>query len=225
MFRRLPFCLLCLACLASCESVRTVYDEGGNVVKEDEGEGARESDLFAAYEKRFDESFSEKKNAQGVPEAKSRRVSAFQRELDSARDADTPYATKQFGNLKESSLKDSRYGGTRIYSGGKVYEGSSTQSAITRDMRPDFMNANRGIAHESYQGDLSRSSSEGIYTDAMQGTYSTNASSYRREQESGYFESLRDQTPAPPIYDHREQQTREIMNIRNILGRDKTDAE
>ncbi len=224
---RLYFLLLLSASLLlpSCETVRTVYDEGGNEVKQDESEGARESDIFSAYEKRFDESFSEKKNAQGVPEAKSRRVSGFQRELDSARDTDNPYATKSFGGLKESNLRDKGFTGTKIYSGGKAYEVSRTQSAITRDMRPDFMNESRGIAHESYQGARRRSSSEGSYTDDGDETYGTHASSYRREQESGYFESLRDQTPAPPIYDHRDTQTREIMNIRNILGRDKTDAQ
>ncbi len=216
-----------LACLLlpACKTVRTVYDESGNEVKQHEGEGARESDLFSAYEKRFDEAFSEKKNAQGVPEAKSRRVSSFQRELDSARDTDNPYATKSFGGTKESSLRDKGFNGSKVYAGGKVYEGGSRQSAITRDMRPDFMNDNHGIAHEDYKGPLGRSGSEGSYTKSFEETYSTHASSYRREQESGYFESLRDQTPAPPIYDHRDTQTKEIMNIRNILGRDKTDAQ
>ncbi len=220
-------CLVLLTCLLlpACQTVRTVYDEGGNEVKQDEREGARESDLFSAYEKRFDESFSEKKNAQGVPEAKSRRVSSFQKELDTARDTDNPYATRSFGGLKESGLGSNRFGGSKVYAGGKVYEGGSTQSAITRDMRPDFMNENRGLAHKDYTGPQGRSRSEGTYTDAWEGAYATHASSYRREQESGYFESLRDQTPAPPIYDHRDTQTKEIMNIRNILGRDKTDAE
>ncbi len=215
----------CLLLLPACETVRTVYDEGGNVVKDDEREGARESDLFSAYEKRFDESFSEKKNAQGVPEAKSRRVSGFQRELDSARSTDNTYATKSFGGLKESGERSKGFTGTKIYSGGKVYEVGRMQSAITRDMRPDFMNESHGIAHDSYQGPLGRSRDEGSHTDAWQGAYATHASSYRREQESGYFESLRDRAPAPPIYDHRDVQTKEIMNIRNILGRDKTDAE
>ncbi len=214
-----------LAGLLSCETVRTVYDEGGNEVKQDNSEGARESDLFSAYEKRFDESFSEKKNAQGVPEAQSRRVSGFQRELDSARDTNNPYATKSFGGTKESNLRDKDFKGTKIYSGGKTYGLSRTESAISRDMRPDFMNESRGIAHDQYQGTLGRSGSEGTYTDAYDETYGTHASNYRREQESGYFESLRNQTPAPPIYDHRDTQTKEIMNIRNILGRDKTDAE
>ncbi len=218
-------CIFLLAGLLSCETVRTVYDEGGNVVKPDESEGAKESDLFSAYEKRFDEAFSEKKNAQGVPEAKSRRVSAFQRELDSARDTDNPYATKSFGGMKESDLRSKGFSGTKVYSGGKVYEGSRTQSSITRDMRPDFMNASRGIAHDEYKGSLGRSASEGKQTDDDGRVYGTHASNYHTEQESGYFESRRDQTPAPPIYDHREKQTREIMNIRNILGRDKTDAQ
>ncbi len=91
------------ACLLlSCETVRTVYDEGGNEVKQ--SEGATESDLFSAYEKRFDEAFSEKRNAQGVPESKSGRVSAFQKELDSARNTDSPYATKAFGGLCRSNF-------------------------------------------------------------------------------------------------------------------------
>ncbi len=225
----MPFRLCLLAALSAClllpacKTVRTVYDESGNEVKE--SEGAKQSDLFSAYEKRFDEAFSEKKNAQGVPEAKSGRVSAFQRELDSARDTNNPYATKSFGGLRESSLGSRDFAGSKAYTGGKVYEGSRTQSAITRDMRPDFMNSHRGIAHEDYAGPLGRSGSEGTYTNAFEGVYSTHASNYRREQESGYFESLRDQTPAPPIYDHRDMQTKEIMNIRNILGRDKKDAE
>ncbi len=218
--------LLASLLMPACESVRTVYDEGGNVVKQDEHEGAKESDLFEAYEKRFDEAFSEKRNAQGVPEAKSRRVSGFQKELEAARDTNDPYMTKSFGGLKESHLRDQNFQGSKVYAGGKVYEGSRTQSAITRDMRPDFMNESHGIAHSDYLGgQLGRSASEGTYTGDSGEVYRTHASRYRREQESGYFESLRDQTPAPPIYDHRDTQTREIMNIRSILGRDKTDAQ
>ncbi len=224
--RLLLFCACLL--LPACESVRTVYDEGGNVVKEDgEHEGAEQMDLFTAYEKRFDESFSEKRNAQGVPEAKSRRVSSFQKELDSARDTDNNYATKSFGGVKESSLRDQSFGGRKVYGGRKEFEdGARTSSSISRDSRPDFMNESRGIAHSDYEGGSRVSYGvEGRYTDDGESRYSTNTSRYKREQESGYFESHRHDTPAPPIYDHRTQQTREIMNIRNILGRDKTDAE
>ncbi len=223
---RCCLCLFLLAGLLSCESVRTVYDEGGNVVKPDEEGGAAETDLFSAYEKRFDEAFSEKRNAQGVPEAKSGRVSSFQKELDSARDKGNPYATKAFGGLKEDDSRSRSFSGSKVFAGGKSFEGSRTQSAITRDMRPDFMNESRGIAHGEYAGGLSeRSHLEGTYTDDAGRSYGTQASNYRREQESGYFESLRHATPAPPIYDHREKQTKEIMNIRSILGRDKTDAQ
>ncbi len=211
--------------LPACEPVRTIYDEGGNIVKPQEGDGAQESDLFAAFEKRFDESFSEKRNAQGVPEATSRRVSGFQKELESARNTDSPYRTKAYGALKEDDSRSRSFTGTKIYAGGKVYAGSRTESAISRDMRPDFMNESRGIAHSEYEGELGRSALEGVHTDACGRTYGTHASSYKREQESGYFESHRHDTPAPPIYNYRDRQTRDIMNIRHILGRDKTDAQ
>ncbi len=215
-------CLL----LPACETVRTVYDEGGNVVKPDEGEGAKESDLFSAYEKRFDAAFSEKRNAQGVPEARSGRVSAFQKELDSARSTKNSYATKAFGGLREDDSRSRSFNGSKVYAGGKVYEGGSTRSMFSRDTRPDFMNESHGIAHTDYQGgERSRSEAEGVASDDSGRIYSTHASNYRREQESGYFEERRDATPAPPIYDHKDTQTREIMNIRNILGRDKTDAQ
>ncbi len=214
------------ASLASCESVRTVYDEGGNVVPQDEGEGARETDLFSAYEKRFDEAFSEKRNAQGVPEAKSGRVSAFQKELDAARSTDNPYATKAFGGARENDSRSRVYSGSKVYSADKEYRDSGSRSVFSRDMRPDFMNESHGLAHKDYTGSTdSRSRAEGVASDDAGRVYSTHASNYRREQESGYFESLRNATPAPPIYDHKDAQTREIMNIRNILGRDKTDAQ
>ncbi len=224
-----PSCLLALSAIAllvtACGSVRTVYDENGQVVTDDGSDGAKESDIFSAFEKRFDESFSEKKNAQGVPEARSRRVSSFQKELDSSRDAGMAYMTKAFGGTKEFSGRSS-YGGTKVYDGRKEYEGGSAQSSITKDMKPDFMNRNRGLAHEDYQGDGldRRDRAEGVYTDDHDASYTTRTSSYRRDEESGYFESRRDRTPAPPIRDHRSQQTKDIMNIRNILGRDKTDA-
>ncbi len=226
-FSLVPVLCACLL-LPACESVRTVYDEGGNVVTQDEGgDGAEEMDLFTAYEKRFDESFSEKRNAQGVPEAKSRRVSSFQKELDSARDTDNPYRTKSFGDVKESNLRDQSFGGRKVYGGRREFEdGERTRSSISRDARPDFMNESHGIAHSDYEsGSRVSYGVEGRYTDDSEHSYSTNASRYKREQESGYFESHRHDTPAPPIYDHRTQQTREIMNVRNILGRDKTDAE
>ncbi len=222
----LAFLLLAGLLLPACESVRTVYDEGGNEVKPNESEGATESDLFAAYEKRFNESFSEKRNEQGVPEATSRRVSSFQKELDNAREADTPFASKSYDGVKESNIGGKTYAGTKLYDASKTYEGSGVRSSITQDMKPDFMNENRGIAHRDYTGGISeRNKYEGTYTDDAGHSYGTHASQYRREQESGYFESHRHDTPAPPIYDHRSAQSKEIMNIRNILGRDKTDAE
>ncbi len=214
-------CLLATALLPSCQTVRTVYDENGKKVEEHEG--ARVSDMYSRMDEKFNAAFSEQRNAQGVPETKSKRVSSFQRDIDNARSADSPFATKAFGDRKDSALAGKAFDGSKGFSGSKRFEGSRS-SSISTDMRPDFMNESKGLAHRDYQGATGRSYSEGIYTDDYGHGFATHASDYRRDQESGYFESRRDRTPAPPIRDHRDEQTKEIMNFRNILGRDKTDA-
>ncbi len=221
------FALCACLLLPACESVRTVYDEGGNVVPEDDSDGAHETDLFTAYEKRFEASFSENRNAQGVPEAESQRVSSFQKKLDAARDTDNTFATKPFGGVKENEWGSKSFGTRKIYDGRKNFEEDGrVTSSFSREQRPDFMNESHGIAHRDYEGGLSkRYEGEGIYSDDAGRVYRTQASQYHQDQTSGYFESHRHDTPAPPIRDHRSQQTREIMNVRNILGRDKTDAE
>ncbi len=225
-FSLLHLTLAAALLLPACKSVRTVYDEGGNIVKESEHEGANETDLVSAFEKRFDASFSEKRNAQGVPESTSQRVSSFQKELDKARSSDDDrYGTKIFGGSRRNESFSGRYE-TKSYGERKEYDARGTSSRYSTDMRPDFMNENRGLAHKDYQGgEYARYSGEGTYSSEAGRTYATHASSYHHSQESGYFESHRHDTPAPPIFDHKDVQTREIMNIRNILGRDKTDAE
>ncbi len=216
------FTLAATALLLSCESVRTVYDENGKEVRE--SEGARVSDMYSRMDEKFNAAFSETRNAQGVPETKSKRVSSFQRDIDDARKADSPFATKAFGGSRSSDLQGRAFeGGSIGFTGSKRFEGSRS-SSITTDMRPDFMNEHRGLAHRDYKGSSARSLSEGSYTDDAGRAYGTHASSYRRDQKSGYFEHHRNDTPPPPIRDHRDTQTKEIMNFRNILGRDKTDA-
>ncbi len=215
------FSLLAAALLPSCETVRTVYDEDGKEVKQ--SEGATMSDMYSRMDEKFNAAFSETRNAQGVPETKSKRVSSFQRDIDAARSADTPFATKSFGDRRSSDLAGRAFDGSKSFDGNKRFEGSRS-SSISTDMRPDFMNESKGIAHRDYKGDLGRYGAEGLYTDDSGRSYGTHASNYGRDQESGYFESRRDKTPAPPIRDHRSEQTKEIMNFRNILGRDKTDA-
>ncbi len=214
--------LLPLLTLPACDSVRTVYDEDGNVVR-DKPAGAQESDMFSSMEKRFDAAFSEdsKSNSSGVPQAKSKRVSSFQRDIDGARKADNPFATKAF-TTNESGLKSMSFSDRSKSYKGKSFSGGF-KSAISSDMRPDFMNDSHGIAHSSYSGGISeRSRAEGSYSDDSGRSYGTHASRYSTDQESGYFESHRHDTPAPPIRDHRSTQTKELMNVRSILGRDKS---
>ncbi len=213
--------------LPACESVRTVYDEDGKVVTEDDTPGANETDLVSAFEKRFDTAFSEKRNAQGVPEASSQRVSSFQKELDRARSTEEDgYSTKLFGGLKRDDSRDRSYSGVKDFGGNKQFADGELRSRFSTDNRPDFMNENRGLAHKDYEGGKAvRYMGEGSRSDDAGRVYDTPESRYQTDQQSGYFESRRNDTPAPPIYDHRDVHTREIMNIRNILGRDKTDAQ
>ena len=102
MLRRLTLALL--LCCTACTPVRTVYDEHGNVVKDDD-DGGGEKDLMSTFEKRFDAAFSEQKTKDGVPQTTSSKVSPFQRELDDARRIDKPYATGSFDTGKHLDLR------------------------------------------------------------------------------------------------------------------------
>ena len=116
MLRWLPLALL--LCCTACTPVRTVYDEQGNVVKDDDTGG--EKDLISTFEKRFDAAFSEQKTKDGVPQTTSSKVSSFQRELDDARRIDKAYATGSFDTGKHLDLREDGFAGaSKRFSTGK----------------------------------------------------------------------------------------------------------
>ncbi len=208
--------------LTACHSVRTVYDEYGNEVKEKEP--GKETDIMSSFEERINSGFSLKKNEDGVPEAVSHRVSRYQKDLNSARGTEERYGTSRYSGGGESAFADRHYDGRREYGDRREFTGGRT-SSYSKDLRPDFMNGSRGLAHENYSGSDSRSALEG---QAMSGTdvvYGTSGSSYHRETESGYFETRRDRTPAPPVRNYRDYYNKNIMNTRSILGRDNSDPD
>lgn len=216
-----PLTALVLAlALSACQSVRTVYDEFGNEVHE--SEPGKETDIMSRFEDRMDSSFSLKKNDEGVPEAVSNRVSRYQKDLENARGKDMRFGTSRYGSVGESNFAGRGFDGRKSFEGGKSYEGGKA-SSYSKDLRPDFMNDSRGLAHESYSESSSRSFLEGRSMSGMDGEFITNPSQYRRETESGYFESRRENTPAPPVRNYRDYYNKEIMNTRAILGRDNTD--
>lgn len=207
--------------VVGCQSVRTVYDENGQEVKEDEPGG--EKDLMSHFESQFNASFSESRTKDGVPQATSSKRSRFQKDIDEARRDDKEYITGAFGGVeRKDSLRTITFSGAdKDFAGGKGYEGLKS-SPISRDLRPDFMNESHGISHsDSYMDHSTRSQAEGTTAEASGRLFSTDASEYQTTRQSGYIESRRTRTPEPRIMDYRDYYRKTIEETRTMLGRDK----
>lgn len=207
--------------LVACQSVRTVYDENGQVVKDEEPGG--EKDLMSHFESQFNASFSESRTKDGVPQATSSKRSRFQKDIDAARRGDKEYVTQAFGGIeRQDSLRSVSFAGAdKDFTGGKAYDGLKT-SSISRDLRPDFMNETHGISHaDSYMDHSLRSDSEGSSALLSNRVFSTHASGFQKDRQSGYIETRRNRTPEPRIMDYREYYRKTIEETRTMLGRDK----
>lgn len=211
-----------LLVLCACESVRTVYDEFGNEVKEHEP-STGEKDLTAHMEEKWNNSFSEKKNAQGIPQAVSNRVSSFQKDLDGASGTNKEFFTKQYDGASTNDVysmsfagADKKYGVKEAYSGGMG-------ERISKELHPAFAGSGKGIysTADSYARGSSRYGREGMSHVANGSSYSTNESYYNREMESGYFESRRESMPPPRVMSRGEYYQKSIEETRTMLGRDK----
>lgn len=208
---------------AGCTPVRTVYDDQGNVVKDDAPGG--EKDLMSTFEKRFDAAFSEKKTADGVPMTTSSKVSSFQRELDDARRIDKPFATGSFDTGKTLDLREDGFAGaSKRFSSGKDGIEKTTNSMYSTDLRPDFMNESHGISRtQSFTGadHDDRSSLEGLALDERSKTHHlTDYEPYSTQQSNDYVERRRHKTKQPTIIDYQEYYRRHKNSVRQLLGRD-----
>lgn len=210
--------------LAACKSVRTVYDENGREVKEHDG--ARERSLNDYFDEEFDASFSEKKNADGVPEATSKKVSSFQKDIDAARRGDKEYSTGTFSAGGSSSYDGKRFSdsGTQ-FSGSKRFDGFSKESAYSSDLRPAFMSEGKGLTRsDNIYGAINSSNrydAEGNNYDARGKIYATHDNGITTSDTSGYFESRKDKWGKPTIISNREYYKRTIEETRSMLGRDQ----
>lgn len=207
--------------LLGCQSVRTVYDENGQEVKD--GAPGGEKDLMSHFESQFNASFSESRTKDGVPQATSTKRSRFQKDIDEARRDDKEYTTGAFGGLeRQDSLRTISFAGAdKDFAGGKSYDGLKT-SPISRDLRPDFMNETHGISHtDSYMDHSTRSQAEGAAADAAGRVFATDAADFQTTRESGYIESRRHRTPEPRIMDYRDYYRKTIEETRTMLGRDQ----
>ncbi len=222
MLRWLP--LVLLLCCTACTPVRTVYDEQGNVVKDDDT-GGGEKDLVSTFEKRFDAAFSEQKTKDGVPQTTSSKVSSFQRELDDARRIDKTFATGSFDTGKHLDLRDDGFAGAaKRFSTGKDGIEKTTNSMYSTDLRPDFMNESHGISFsDRYSGADrdDRSDLEGRTRDDRSKThYLTDYEPYNTNQSNSYTEHRRNKTPQPRIINYQEYYRQHKNSVRQLLGRD-----
>ncbi len=217
--RLLTYTLAALLCCSGCTPVRTVYDEQGNLVKDDEPGG--EKDLMSVYEKKFNNDFVVKKTKDGVPQTTSNKVSSFQRDLNKARSSKEKFSTKVFDTGKKSDLRDKSFGGANktFDPGGKAIE-RNTNSMFARDMRPDFMNETHGISHNNrYREGMNRFHMEGK-TMQTSTYYNNTTAPFSREEQSTYFEMRRNKSEQPQIIDHQEYYRQHKQGIRDLLGRD-----
>lgn len=216
--------LLCLLCLPACTSVRTVYDENGNEVKDRPG-GERSLEDYMADT--FDKDVSRKKNKDGVPESSSNKVSRYQKAIDEARRDTSEYSTGRFSGTGSYSGSDLRFSGAgKAFDKSKTYSGTFASSAYSRDLRPAFMSDSKGIyGTDSRHGSITadnRAAGEGLahgsYTTSS--VYGTHPSSISRDTPSGYYESRRNKTPQPRILNHRDYYKKSLFETRALLGRD-----
>lgn len=212
--------ILLLLALASCHSVRTVYDANGRQV--DDSPKSGESDLSAHFEDEFNAAFAEEK-VNGVPTARSKRVSEYQKKLDASRRDETEFATHAYtGKLGESNLRANIFEGNGKRWGGNKQLGKSDKQAYDTSWRPDFMNETHGISHNDRNSanDATRMESSEHELGERASRYATNASRYHTSDPNYYVENRRDKTPQPEITNFREYYRQSIMNTKALLNRD-----
>ena len=215
--------LILLLFSASCTPVRTIYDDQGNVVKDDEPGG--EKDLISTFEKRFDATFSEHKTQDGVPQTTSSKVSSFQRQLDDARKIDKPFATGNFDTGRQLDLRNDGFAGAgKRFDSGREGIDRTANSMYSTDLRPDFMNDSHGISHSSrYKGadKASRSTLEGMTLDDRSKSHHLNESiPYSTDQGSNYVEDRRNNRKQPTIINYQDYYRMHRNSVRQLLGRD-----
>ena len=210
--------------LVACTPVRTVYDENGNVVQDDEPGG--EKDLMSTFEKRFDAAFSEQKTKDGVPMTTSSKVSPFQRDLDNARKIDKPFSTGRFDTGSRLDLRNDGFAGAaKRFNTGKDGISKTANTMYSTDLRPDFMNESHGISHnQRFAGASSadRSYMEGITRNDRSESFSlTDYEPYTTSTENGYIENRRNKTRQPVIIDKQDYYRQFRGGLKGILGTDK----
>lgn len=212
--------LLLVLLLSACETVRTVYDDNGNVVDAD-AEPKGERDISDLMEKEFNSSFSVQKTKDGVPLTVSNKVSRYQSDLDAARQTDKEYAAGSYSGRSEFSTM-SFAGAGKVFSAQDAYSGGVGKQ-IEKDLHPDFAKPSRGIygTDDAFAQREVRAAIEGYRSASARREFSAGESAYSRDTTSGYIETRRDNTPPPRIMTRDQYYRKTVEQTRTMLGRDK----
>lgn len=213
--------LLCGVLLCACETVRTVYDENGNVVDTSSVPGG-ERDISERMEKEFNSSFAVKKTESGVPLSISNKVSSFQHDLDASSRSGKEFGTGAFAGGKNSYQTTAFAGQDKFFSAKEAYTGGLGKR-IDKDLHPAFADPTRGVYGTDdffARGDM-RTSLEGRRHAAGGRSYPAGESVYSRENTSGYVETRRDNTPPPRVITRDQYYRKTIEETRTMLGRDR----
>ncbi len=212
----LPLTALSLLFL-SCETQRTYYDAGGNEI-DPPSDKAKSSSL----EERFTNTFTMKKNEQGIPMATSKKVSPFQGKLDAARKGqDNTIEKKSYDGVKafDRSMRGDEWAKKQLDR--KTFD-TTKQGAYSREMTPDFLKDGKGIiAREDAMLSSSRSAYEGRETSVSRRTHEREQGDYSTTDSSGYFVKKQEQSHAPKVI-HRDEYIRMTLEeTRAMMGRDE----
>lgn len=224
----LSFSVCLLSLLTACQSVRTVYDENGNEVKEREG---GERSLEEYMQETFDKDVSRKKGESGVPQSASQKVSHYQKAIDEARKDNSVFSTGTFSGIKSFNGKTTFSGADKDFDKSQSYEGAATRASYNKDLRPDFMSDTKGVFNRDDLYGISsadRATADGSRHDTFNTghTYDTNySSSVSRDITSSYYESRKDNFKQPRIINHRDYYRKTIQETRTMLGRDQEPTE
>lgn len=217
-----------LFALPACETVRTVYDDNGNEVQEHTGGERSLEDYMQAT---FDKDVTRKKNEDGVPESSSNKVSRYQKDIDAARKNDKTFSTGKFSGTGAFSGMDGDFSdANKKFDTGSPYAGTYGSSAISRDLRPDFLSDTKGVfsRDDTYgisSADRSDVDGQGYDDFSPVHTYGTGYSDISRDTTSGYYESRKDKFGRPRIISHRDYYRKTIQDTRSLLGRDNEPEE
>lgn len=222
MKRFLILCSLGLFTITSCQTVRTVYDESGNEVKEREG-GERSLEDYMS--ETFDRDVTRRKNDEGVPESSSTRVSRYQSALDNARRDTTTFSTGSYSGLRSYEGTGRYAEANRTFDRGAAFSGTHENTEYRTDLRPAFMSDTRGVfSRDDAYGvsSANRATADGSTNAAYSraNTYNTSSSNISRDTTSGYYESRRNNFPRPRIINRDDYYRRTIEETRTMLGRD-----